>query len=128
MAKRAWVLGRCSAFVPPSASRRSRTSAGSWPSAWRTDDEPPYCAQHMGAFPPGASFSMPEPTTAAFDKDVFESAYTDAAASQANVIAGAFATVDARLDRIERVLAAAFPDEYRAACEPGAEAGQGVWS
>ncbi len=50
-----------------------------------------------------------------FQKDAFIGAYTDAAAAQASAIAGAFVTVDARLDRIERVLAAAFPDEYRRA-------------
>ena len=53
--------------------------------------------------------------------------YTDAAASQADVIAGVFATVDGRLGPIERILAAAFPDEYRRGCEPDREPGRGAW-
>ena len=68
---------------------------------------------------------MPESGLAAFDKDVC--AYTDSAASRADVTVGALATVDARLDRIERVLAWAFPYECRAACAPDEEPGQGVW-
>lgn len=53
--------------------------------------------------------------SATFDKDAFIGAYTDAAAAQAGVIAGAFEamerrmdarfdSVDARLDRIEGLL------------------------
>jgi hypothetical protein len=49
-----------------------------------------------------------------FDKEAFIGAYTDAAGAQATVIAGAFDGMDRRLDRIERVLERAFPDEYAA--------------
>ena len=43
-----------------------------------------------------------------FDKDALIGVYTDAAGAQATAIAGAFETMDRRLERIERVL----PDEY----------------
>ena len=60
-----------------------------------------------------------------FNKEYFIKAYSDSAYAQANVIAGAFETMDqrfdameerfdARFDRIERVLEKAFPEEFAA--------------
>ena len=43
---------------------------------------------------------------AIFDKDAFIKAYGDAASAQADVIAGVFATMDQRFDRLEELIAA----------------------